>query len=168
MGFFKKIGQSIKKNVSFKNLVKVATTAVGFVPGVGGIAQQVIGKVTDAVEAKKMAKQAEAEGKQAEADYWNAQTKALEQSTANTAGAVAGAGANIFGKAVVGGINDGLSAGAVQGAGQLGATVVSSTIKVWFQRNWKIVLGAVAGLIALIWFLRRDRNNSGRRVARKR
>lgn len=168
MGFFKKIGQSIKKNVSFKNLVKVATTAVGFVPGVGGIAQQVIGKVTDAVEAKKMAKQAEAEGKQAEADYWNAQTKALEQSSANTVGAVAGAGANIFGKAVVSGINDGLSTGAIQGAGQVGATVVSSTIKVWFQRNWKIVLGAVAGLIALIWFLRRDRNNSGRRVARKR
>lgn len=168
MGFFKKIGQSIKKNVSFKNLVKVATTAVGFVPGVGGIAQQVIGKVTDAVEAKKLAKQAEAQGKQAEADYWNAQTKALEQSSANTVGAVAGAGANIFAKAVTTGVNDGLSAGFVEGSGQVGATVVSSTIKVWFQRNWKIVLGAVAGLIALIWFLRRDRNNSGRRVAKKR
>jgi hypothetical protein len=168
MGFFKKIGQSIKKNVSFKNLVKVATTAVGFVPGVGGIAQTVIGKVTDAVEAKKLAKQAEAQGKQAEADYWNAQTQALTQTTANTVGAVAGAGANIFGKAVATGINDGLSAGVVAGSGQIGATVVSSTIKVWFERNWKIVIGAVAGLIALIWFIRRDRNNSGKRVARKR
>lgn len=168
MGFFKKIGQSIKKNVSFKNLVKVATTAVGFVPGVGEIAQQVIGKVTDAVEAKKLAKQAEAQGKQAEADYWNAQTQALNQSTANTVGAVAGAGANIFGKAVVTGINDGLSAGVVNGSGQIGATVVSSTIKVWFQRNWKIVVGAVVGLIALIWFIRRDRNNTGKRVAKRR
>ena len=45
---------------------------------------------------------------------------------------------------------------------------MSSTIKVWFERNWKIVIGAVAGLIALIWFIRRDRNNSGKRVARKR
>ncbi|MBF4483247.1 hypothetical protein [Flavobacterium sp. CSZ] len=168
MGFFKKIGQSIKKNVSFKNLVKVATTAVGFVPGVGEIAQQVIGKVTDAVEAKKMSKRAEAEGKQAEADYWNAQTKALEQSSANTVGAVAGAGANIFGKAVATGINNGLSTGFVEGSGQVGATVVSSTIKVWFQRNWKIVVGAVVGLIALIWFIRRDRNNTGKRVAKRR
>lgn len=168
MGFFKKIGQSIKKNVSFKNLVKVATTAVGFVPGVGGIAQTAIGKITDAVEAKKLAKEAEAQGKQAEADYWNAQTKALEQSTAKTVGAVAGAGANIFGEAVVNGVNDGLSAGVVKASGQVGATVVSSTIKVWFERNWKIVVGAIAGLIALIWFLRRDRNNNGRRVAKKR
>ncbi|MFH6996442.1 hypothetical protein ACHRVZ_00840 [Flavobacterium sp. FlaQc-57] len=168
MGFFKKIGQSIKKNVSFKNLVKVATTAVGFVPGVGGIAQQVIGKVTDAVEAKKLAKEAEAQGRQAEADYWNAQTKALEQSSANTVGAIANAGSNMFAKSVATGINDGLSAGFVEGSGQVGATVVSSTIKVWFERNWKIVIGAVAGLIALIWFIRRDRNNTGKRVAKKR
>ncbi|MCV9934396.1 hypothetical protein OIU80_19120 [Flavobacterium sp. LS1R47] len=167
MGFFKKIGQSIKKNVSFKNLVKVATTAVGFVPGVGVIAQNVMGKITDAVETKKMAKEAEAQGKQAEADYWNAQTEALKQSTANTVGAVAGSGANIFGKAVMSGVNDGLSTGLVQGSGQLGATVLSSTIKIWFQRNWKIVIGAVVGLIALIWFIRRDRNNSGKRVAKR-
>lgn len=168
MGFFKKIGQSIKKNVSFKNLVKVATTAVGFVPGVGGIAQQVIGKVTDAVEAKKLAKEAEKQGKQAEADYWNAQTKALEQSSANTVGAVANVGANMFGKAVMTGVNDGLSAGFVEGSGQVGSTIVTSTIKVWFNKNWKIVIGAVAGLIALIWFIRRDRNNTGKRVAKRR
>ena len=124
MGFFKKIGQSIKKNVSFKNLVKVATTAVGFVPGVGGLVQQGLTTVTDAVEAKKLAKKAEAEGKKAEADYWNAQTQALTQSTAKTVGAVAGAGANIFGEAVVNGVNDGLSAGVVKASGQVGATVV--------------------------------------------
>lgn len=168
MGFFKKIGQSIKKNVSFKNLVKVATTAVGFVPGFGGIAQQAIEKVTDSVEARKQQKRAEAEGKQAEADAWNARAKQLEQDLANATGAIVNSGANMFGKAVVTGVNNGLSSGIIQGSGQIGATVVSSTIKVWFQRNWKIVLGAVAGLIALIWFLRRDRNNSGRRVARKR
>ncbi|MFH7010292.1 hypothetical protein ACHRV5_00385 [Flavobacterium sp. FlaQc-52] len=167
MGFFKKIGQSIKKNVSFKNLVKVATTAVGFVPGVGTIAQTVIGKVTDAVEAKKMAKRAEAEGKQAEADYWNAQTQALNQNLADTAGAVTNSGSNLLGKAIVKGVNDGLSSGFVQASGEVTATVVSSTIKVWFQRNWKIVLGAVAGLVALIWFLRRNGSNSRKRVARR-
>ncbi|MET3025928.1 hypothetical protein ABXT06_04570 [Flavobacterium sp. UW10123] len=168
MGFFKKIGQSIKKNVSFKNLVKVATTAVGFVPGFGGIAQQAIEKVTDSVEARKQQKRAEAEGKQAEADAWSAKAKQLEQQLADGTGAIVNAGSNMFAKSVVKGVNDGLSDGVVQASGQIGATVVSSTIKVWFERNWKIVIGAVAGLIALIWFLRRDRNNSGRRVARKR
>ncbi|MBP1224494.1 hypothetical protein [Flavobacterium sp. 1355] len=158
MGFFKKIGTAIKKNVSFKNLVKVATPIMGAIPFVGGTVQNISQNLQDAHEAKKA-------NKQAEEEY----NKQMALSTASQAvGAVANAGSQIFAKAVTTGINDGLSTGFVQGSGQVGATVVSSTIKVWFQRNWKIVLGAVAGLIALIWFLRRDRNNSGRRVARKR
>jgi hypothetical protein len=158
MGFFKKIGTAIKKNVSFKNLVKVATPIMGAIPFVGGAVQNISQNLQDAHEAKKA-------NNAAQAEYNNQQALAV---ASQTAGAVANAGSQIFAKAVTTGINDGLSAGFVQGSGQVGATVVSSTIKVWFQRNWKIVLGAVAGLIALIWFLRRDRNNSGRRVARKR
>ncbi|MCD9573950.1 hypothetical protein [Flavobacterium] len=158
MGFFKKIGTAIKKNVSFKNLVKVATPIMGAIPFVGGAVQNISQNLQDAHEAKKA-------NNAAQAEYNNQQALAV---ASQTAGAVANAGSQIFAKAVTTGINDGLSTGFVQGSGQVGATVVSSTIKVWFQRNWKIVLGAVAGLIALIWFLRRDRNNSGRRVARKR
>jgi len=158
MGFFKKIGTAIKKNVSFKNLVKVATPIMGAIPFVGGAVQNISQNLQDAHEAKKA-------NNAAQAEYNNQQALAL---ASQTAGAVANAGSQIFAKAVTTGINDGLSTGFVQGSGQVGATVVSSTIKVWFQRNWKIVLGAVAGLIALIWFIRRDRNNSGRRVARKR
>ncbi|KAF2338205.1 MULTISPECIES: hypothetical protein [Flavobacterium] len=158
MGFFKKIGTAIKKNVSFKNLVKVATPIMGAIPFVGGTVQNISQNLQDAHEAKKA-------NKQAEEEY----NKQLALNTASqTVGAVANAGSQIFAKAVTTGINDGLSTGFVQGSGQVGATVVSSTIKVWFERNWKIVLGAVAGLIALIWFLRRDSNNSGKRVARKR
>ncbi|MGE6352823.1 hypothetical protein ACQKCJ_02980 [Flavobacterium sp. NPDC079362] len=158
MGFFKKIGTAIKKNVSFKNLVKVATPIMGAIPFVGGAVQNISQNLQDAHEAKKA-------NNAAQAEYNNQQALAV---ASQTAGAVANAGSQIFAKSVVTGINDGLSAGFVQGTGQVGATVVSSTIKVWFQRNWKIVLGAVAGLIALIWFIRRDRNNSGKRVARKR
>ena len=158
MGFFKKIGTAIKKNVSFKNLIKVATPIMGAIPFVGGTVQNISQNLQDAHEAKKA-------NNAAQAEYNNQQALAV---ASQTAGAVANAGSQIFAKAVTTGINDGLSTGFVQGSGQVGATVVSSTIKVWFQRNWKIVLGAVAGLIALIWFLRRDRNNSGRRVARKR
>ncbi|NWL02387.1 hypothetical protein DM790_16315 [Flavobacterium collinsii] len=158
MGFFKKIGTAIKKNVSFKNLVKVATPIMGAIPFVGGAVQNISQNLQDAHEAKKA-------NNAAQAEYNNQQALAV---ASQTAGAVANAGSQIFAKAVTTGINDGLSTGFVQGSGQVGATIVSSTIKVWFQRNWKIVLGAVAGLIALIWFLRRDRNNSGKRVARKR
>ncbi|WDF65658.1 hypothetical protein [Flavobacterium sp. KACC 22763] len=167
MGFFKKIGQSIKKNVSFKNLVKVATTAVGFVPGVGGIAQTVIGKVTDAVEAKKMAKEAEAQGKQAEADYWNAQTKALEQSTANTVGAVAGAGANLFGKSVVEGAYNGLDQGLKTGVANVGVSVVDMTISGWFKKHWKWIAGVGAVVLAFILWKVFGQKKTGTRRARR-
>ncbi|MBZ4035141.1 hypothetical protein K6T82_10210 [Flavobacterium sp. 17A] len=158
MGFFKKIGTAIKKNVSFKNLIKVATPIMGAIPFVGGTVQNISQNLQDAHEAKKANNAAQAE--------YNNQ---LALATASQAtGAIANAGANIFAKSVATGINDGLSAGFVEGSGQVGATVVTSTIKVWFQRNWKIVIGAVAGLIALIWFIRRDRNNTGKRVAKRR
>jgi hypothetical protein len=157
MGFFKKIGNAIKKNVSFKNLVKVATPIMGAIPFVGGAVQNISQNLQDAHEAKKANNAAQAE--------YNNQ---VALATAGQAvGAVAGAGANIFGQAVMNGVNDGLSTGLVQGSGQVGATVLTSTIKVWFQRNWKILLGAVAGLIALIWLIRRDRNNTGKRVAKR-
>jgi len=158
MGFFKKIGAAIKKNVSFKNLVKVATPIMGAIPFVGGTVQNISQNLQDAHEAKKA-------NNAAQAEYNNHQALALASQTAS---AVANAGANVFGKAVMTGVNDGLSAGFVEGSGQVGSTIVSSTIKVWFNKNWKIVLGAVAGLIALIWFLRRDRNNTGKRVAKRR
>lgn len=158
MGFFKKIGTAIKKNVSFKNLVKVATPIMGAIPFVGGAVQNISQNLQDAHEAKKA-------NNAAQAEYNNQQALAV---ASQTAGAVANAGSQIFAKAVTTGINDGLSAGFVEGTGQVGATVVSSTIKVWFQRNWKIVIGAVVGLIALIWFIRRDRNNTGKRVAKRR
>lgn len=158
MGFFKKIGSAIKKNVSFKNLVKVATPIMGAIPFVGSAVQGLSQNLQDAHEAKKA-------NNAAQAEYNNQVALAT---AGQTVGAVAGAGANIFGQAVMTGVNDGLSSGFVKGSGQIGSTIVSSTIKVWFQKNWKILLGAVAGLIALIWFIRRDRNNSGKRVAKRR
>lgn len=158
MGFFKKIGNAIKKNVSFKNLVKVATPIMGAIPFVGGTVQSISQNLQDAHEAKKA-------NNAAQAEYNNQVALA---SAGQAVGAVAGAGANIFGQAVMTGVNDGLSTGFVKGSGQIGSTIVSSTIKVWFQKNWKILLGAVAGLIALIWFIRSDRNNTGKRVAKRR
>ncbi|PWB22556.1 hypothetical protein [Flavobacterium sp. HTF] len=157
MGFFKKIGQAIKKNVSFKNLVKIATPIMGAIPFVGGAVQNISQNLQDAHEAKKANNAAQAE--------YNNQL-ALAQAGQVT-GAVANAGANMFAKGVMEGVNNGLSAGVVEGGGQIGATMVSSTIKVWFNKNWKIVVGALAGIIALVWYLRRDKNGRSTR-ARKR
>ena len=152
MGFFKKIGNAIKKNVSFKNLVKVATPIMGAIPIVGGAVQSISQNLQDSHEAKKANKAAQAE--------YNKQVALATAS--QTVGAVANAGSNLFAKSVLEGVNDGLSSGVVQGAGVVGATVVNSTLKVWFQKNWKYVIGGAVGLIGLIWFLRRDRNNYSR------
>lgn len=162
MGFFKKIGQAIKKNVSFKNVVKLATTAVGFVPGVGGVAQQVIGKVTDAVEAKKQAKRAEAEGKQAEADYWNAQTKALEQNAGQAVGAVAGSATGIFADAVVQGAYGGASKGIKEGVANAGADMADLTISAWLKKHWKHILIGLS-VIGAIYLIYKQMNRNPRR-----
>lgn len=53
MGFFKKIGKTIKKNVSFKNLVKVATPALGIIPIAGGFLQNTAEGLSAAHQAKK-------------------------------------------------------------------------------------------------------------------
>ncbi|UUF13243.1 MULTISPECIES: hypothetical protein [Flavobacterium] len=169
MGFFKKIGQAIKKNVSFKNVVKLATTAVGFVPGVGGVAQQVIGKVTDAVEAKKQAKRAEAEGKQAEADYWNAQTKALEQNAGATVGAVAGSATGVFADAVLQGAYGGTSKSVKEGVANVGADMADMTITAWFKKHWKHILIGV-GVIGVVILIKKqiDRSRWSRQMKKPR
>ena len=164
MGFFKKIGTAIKKNVSFKNLVKIATPIMGAIPFVGGMAQNITQGLSEAHEAKKQAKAQGDAQKAYDAQVLQQQTMAYAGSQV---GAVANAGANMFAKGVLQGVNDGLSAGVVEGGGQIGATMVTSTLKAWFTKNWKIVVGAVAGLIALIWFLR-SRGQGNSRVAKRR
>lgn len=164
MGFFKKIGKAIKKNVSFKNLVKVATPIMGAIPFVGGTLQN----VSEGLQASHQAKK-DAENAQNEYDRQVAEAKAeqLKQQTlayaGQNVGAVVGASAGMFSKSIAEGAYDGASAGFKQGLGTVGAEVADSTIVAWFKKHWKHILLALAALGAIYLIRKNNQNNSGRK-----
>lgn len=134
MSFFKKIGKFVKKGVkqiSFKNLVKVG----GMIDPTG-----LVGGMQNAHYEQKAAKQAEAEGRQQEAQLLRQQAS----QTAQQAGASLGTYV----------ANRSLSQDALGGAiGGAGAQVVDLTAKSWFQKHWSklaIGVGALVGLILLM------------------
>jgi hypothetical protein len=140
MGFFKKIGNAVKKGVkqvSFKNLVKVG----GMLDPTG-----LVSGMQNAHYEQKAAKQAEAQGQAEQAAILQAQAS----QTANMAG-------NSFGNYVA---NRSIVSDAVQGAiGGAGANVVDLTAKSWFAKHWqKIVIGV--GAIATIFVLMRMRSGA--------
>lgn len=153
MGFFKSIGKAVKKNVSFKNLVKVATPLMGAIPFAGGTLQSIATNASAAHEAKK-----DAQNAQNEYDRQVAEQNALVaqqqvyQNAGKMVGAIAGAGGQIFTQAVTEGAYAGISTGAKNGLGIVGAEVADSTISAWFKKHWKhILIGlSVIGLIYLI------------------
>ena len=162
MGFFKKIGKAIKKNVSFKNLVKIATPIMGAIPIVGGSLQNISEGAQAAHQAKKDARDAQNEYDRQVAE---AKAQALEQQAYTTAGqtvgAVANAGGNMFAKAVTEGAYAGLSNGAKQGLGTVGAEVADHTLAAWFKKHWKHILIALS-VVGLILLLRRGYLNNPR------
>lgn len=170
MGFFKNIGKGIKKNVSFKNLVKVATPIMGAIPIVGGTVQNISQKLQDANQAKKDAQNAQNEYDRQVAEAREAELKAQAYATAgNTVGAVVNSGAQLFAKGVTEGAYAGLSTGAQQGLGTVGAEVADRTIAAWFKKHWKHILIGL-GVIGGIWFIKNhnDNRNPRRRVQQRR
>lgn len=158
MGFFKNIGKAIKKNVSFKNLVKVATPIMGAIPIVGGAVQSVSQNLQDAHEAKKA-------NRQAEADALNQQAY---QTAGQAVGAVANAGTQMFAKGVTEGVYNGLSTGAKQGLGTVGAEVADSTLKAWFTKHWKQILIGLS-IVGILYLIKKNMDkNPRRRVQRRR
>lgn len=159
MGFFKKIGKAIKKNVSFKNLVKIATPVLGAVPFAGGILQNTAEGLSAAHEAKKQAKaQNDA---QALADAENMRLQTMQYAGQNV-GVVAGTAAGMFAKGVTEGAYAGSSQGFKDGLGTVGASVADSTIKAWFQKHWKHILIGLS-VIGLIYLIYKQMNNNKRR-----
>lgn len=168
MGFFKNIGKAIKKNVNLKGVLKIATPIAGMIPYVGGMAQNLLQGVQDKAAAKKAEKEAQNEyDRQVAQQQQQMAQNQVNQNLGQMAYIASSSTMDVLGNAIVKGANDGLSNGFTKGSGEIGATVVTSTLKVWFQRNWKIVAGSVAGLIALIWFIRRDSGNSIRATKRR-
>ncbi|MBZ4040978.1 hypothetical protein [Flavobacterium hibisci] len=169
MGFFKKIGKAIKKNVSFKNLVKIATPIMGAIPLVGGTLQNVSEGLQASHQAKKDAQNAQNEyDKQvSEANAQQLQQQTLAYAGQNV-GAIAGATAKMFTQGVTEGVYDGASAGVKAGLGTVGAQVADSTIKAWFKNHWKhILIGA--SVLGAIYLVKKhfDNKNAGYRGRRR-
>lgn len=166
MGFFKNIGKAIKKNVSFKNLVKIATPIMGAIPIVGGTVQNISEGLQASHQAKKDAQNAQNEYDRQVAE---ANALALQQQAYSTAGqavgAIANAGTSMFAKGITEGAYAGLGSGAQQGLGTVGAEIADSTISAWFKKHWKhILIGlSVIGVIYLI-----NKHNKPKRGVRRR
>lgn len=135
MSFFKGISSSVNKNVSFHNLVKVVGKGASFVPGVGGVASNVVETMQSAHDAKKANRRAEAQ--------------ALVESAGNQAGAYVGTQAGQF-VAVAG--NRALESAnkeVKEGLGKAGASVADMGIKEWFKKHWWHVGAVLLGLFLL-------------------
>lgn len=169
MGFFKNIGKAIKKNVSFKNLVKVATPIMGAIPFVGGTVQNISEGLQASHEAKKQARAIDDENARLQAEY---DAEQLKQQTLQYAGqnlgAIANSGLQIVSKGVVEGAYNGASTGVKQGLGTVGAEVADSTIKAWFQKHWKHILIALSVVGAIYLIKKQMDKNPRRRVQRRR
>lgn len=168
MGFFKNIGKAIKKNVSFKNLVKVATPVMGAIPFVGGTVQNISEGLQASHQAKKDAKAMKDENArlQAEADAEAMRVQTL-QYVGKSAGAVADAGLQMLSKGIVEGSYAGVSTGVKQGLGTVGAEVADSTIKAWFTKHWKHILIGLS-IVGCIYLIKKQMDKNPRRRATRR
>lgn len=153
MGFFKNIGKAIKKNVSFKNLVKIATPVMGAIPFVGGTLQNVSEGLQASHQAKKDAKAIENEQERLQAE---ANAEAMKQATLSYAGqsigAIAGSAGQLVAKSAIEGAYAGTSTGVKAGLGTIGAEVADSSISAWFKKhlNHILIAGSALGAIYLI------------------
>jgi uncharacterized protein YjbJ (UPF0337 family) len=148
MSFFSGAKKMIKKNVNFKTLVKVGTMASGLVPVIGGSLQTTMGSLVDAHNAKKAGRQAEAQAKLQEA--------------ADTAGNAIGSNAATFISKTAKKAYDTASEEVKAGAGQVGASVLDSTINEWFKNHWKLIAGIAGGLVGAFFIIPKLMHSSGR------
>lgn len=167
MGFFKKIGKAIKKNVSFKNLVKVATPLMGAIPIAGGLVQSISENAQAAHQAKKDAEALKAQGDYQAAQDAEMRAQALQVQVASATsaglGAVANAGSQMLAKGISEGAWAGTSTGVKQTLGNVGADIADNTITAWFKKHWKHILIGLT-VIGAIYLIRKN-SNRGPRLA---
>jgi hypothetical protein len=167
MGFFKNLGNAVKKGlkqVSLKNVVKLGTPLLGGIPVIGGVAQQVIGNASEAREMKKQAEKLAQEGKQAEALAMQEQAEFLAQQSGALVGQQVGGQLNAFTKGAVNEAKAQVSQSAKEAVGNVGATVVDLTIKEWFQKHWLKLVLAVGAIGGLFYYFK---NNNKKKPFRK-
>lgn len=142
-----KIGKFLKKNISFKNVVKLAGTVV---PGVGG---SIIQGLQASAEAKKAAKT-------------QAQQEAAAQQAQQVGEQIGSYGGTVAGNVIAGATNKilaGASNGVNQASGMVGAKIVDNTIKEWFKSHKAIVLGGLGSVVLFFVLFRRGGTQPKRR-----
>jgi cellobiose-specific phosphotransferase system component IIA len=139
---------SLKKTFSNSNIKKFGIQLSGLIPYAGGAVQTSLQAISDAHDAKKANRQAEADAKVQEA------STVIGDTAGTIAGQLLSQSAN---KAVASASRE-----VQQGAGQVGAQVVDFTINEWLKKHWSLLLGVLGGLIGLFVILPRilHRGNS--------
>ena len=177
MGFFKKIGSTIKKNVSFKNIVKVTSKFGSFIPIIGGPLSSVVGTLSDNHESKKFQRQQNEQQSLAQADYDKALQLAQSQgSTPSEAQKIASdvmvsRNPNIREVLTAGAGGALTSIGNVLGGsstiGNTGATIVDSTISSWLKKNWLKMIGFILGSTTIIFIFIKILGNKSTKYRRR-
>jgi hypothetical protein len=171
MGFFKKIGNAIKKGVkqiSLKNVVKLGTPLLSMIPVVGGLAQNVVSGISESHELKKQAQQAEAEGKIAEAQALKQQADFLAAQSGAQVGQVAGTTFKVFTKGAADEALANINQSTKEVVAAAGVTVVDATINGWFKKHWSKLAIGIASLLAVffIWKNMGNKNNRSTKYRR--
>jgi hypothetical protein len=151
MGFFKSIGNAVKKGlkqVSLKNVVKLGTPLLSAIPVVGGLAQGVVTNLSAAHEAKKQEEAAIKAGNKAQAEYYAQVAQQQATLAGATVGQTAGSTLKTFSKGVTDELILQTSDSAKVVAGTVASSIADEGIKVWFTKHWHhllIGLGVVFG-----------------------
>lgn len=170
MGLFKKIGSAIKKGVkqiSLKNVVKLGTPLLSAIPIVGGLSQQIVEGISASHQAKKDAKILQEQGKLAEAALMEQQSQVLAANAGANVGQVAGNTLDAFSRGATNELIASASNSTKKVVGQAGAGVVDFTIKEWFNKHWKTLVGVVILLGGIIFFWKRQSGQKKSYVKRK-
>lgn len=160
MGFFKNLGNAVKKGlkqVSLKNIVKIGTPLLGGIPIIGGTAQAIVSNASEAHEMKKQAEKLAQEGKAQEAQAILEQANYLANQSGALVGQQVGSQLNAFTKGAVDEAKAQLSQTSKQVVGGAGATVVDLTIKEWFKMHWLKLLLGLGAIGGIIWYYRKDK-----------
>ncbi|MEO8534821.1 MAG: hypothetical protein ABI441_13775 [Flavobacterium sp.] len=167
MGLFKKLGNAVKKGlkqVSLKNVVKLGTPLLSMIPVVGGLAQNVVGGISEAHEAKKQEKAAIEAGNQAQADYYAQQAAQLAAQSGALVGQQAGGIVKAFSKGATDELIAQTSASTKAAAGNVGAAIADESIKAWFSMHWKQLLIGLGVIGAFVFY---SKNNKKKPVSRR-
>jgi hypothetical protein len=170
MGLFKKIGNAIKKGakqISLKNIVKLGTPLLSAIPIVGGIAQSTVQGITDANQAKKDAQLLAEQGRLEEAALMEQKAQVLASNAGANVGQVAGNTLNAFARGATDELIASASVGTQKVAGQVGAGLVDFTIKEWFTKHWKTLVGLIVVVFSVVFFWRRSRTSNKKPYAKK-